>query len=190
MIQELEIRLSGSGGQGLVLGARILARALVLEGFWVAQSQSFEPTARGGLSRSDLVASQVAVDYPLVTALDYVVVMHQIAVPVSRGLIKPGGLVLVDSGHVTDPPRGNFTVHSWPFTDTARRLGSLRTANIVALGSLVQAGGLCSASSLETAVREIMPERFLGVSLAGVTAGLRLAAETPVTPSVIPSFTP
>ncbi len=43
-----EIRLAGSGGQGLITGMHILFRALALEGKRAAQSQSYEPTSRGG----------------------------------------------------------------------------------------------------------------------------------------------
>ena len=69
MGKQLEIRLSGSGGQGLILAAGILAEALVAEGRSAAQSQSYEPTSRGGLSRSDLVVSDGEADYPLVTCM-------------------------------------------------------------------------------------------------------------------------
>lgn len=64
-----QARLSGSGGQGLGLAGRLLADALVAEGWRVALSQSYEPTSRGGLSRSDLVVDGAAVDYPLATDL-------------------------------------------------------------------------------------------------------------------------
>ena len=80
MADELEIRLSGSGGQGLILAAGILAEAFVSEGRTVAQSQSYEPTSRGGLSRSDLVVSDGEADFPLVSELDYLVVLDQVAV--------------------------------------------------------------------------------------------------------------
>ncbi len=185
-MKELEIRLSGTGGQGLVLGGRILARALVLEGFLVAQSQSYEPTARGGLSRSDLVASVDTVDYPLATALDFLVILDQIAVPVSKDMIKAGGLVLVDSGQVTEPPSGDHTVISLPFAETAKRVGSLRTANTVALGALVEAGGLCRGESLERAIRETMSGRNLDIGLAGAAAGQELALQPAASPQSSP----
>ncbi|MCP5115732.1 MAG: 2-oxoacid:ferredoxin oxidoreductase subunit gamma, partial [bacterium] len=63
----LEIRLSGAGGQGLILGGLILAEALVKDGWDVAKWQNFEPLSRGGASRSDLVASRGGVDFPLIT---------------------------------------------------------------------------------------------------------------------------
>jgi len=53
------MRLSGSGGQGLVLAGVMIAEAVgVYEGKNVAQTQSYGPEARGGTSRSDLVISE------------------------------------------------------------------------------------------------------------------------------------
>ncbi len=71
---DFEVRISGSGGQGILLAGRILADALGHEALNVAQSQSYEPTSRGGLSRADLVASDAEVDYPLASDLDYLVI--------------------------------------------------------------------------------------------------------------------
>ncbi|MCP4984028.1 MAG: pyruvate ferredoxin oxidoreductase, partial [Gammaproteobacteria bacterium] len=92
-----EIRLSGSGGQGLILAASILSNAMMAEGRTVAQSQSYEPTSRGGLSRSDLVVSDGPADYPLVSELDYLIILDQVAVAESEGMIKEGAIVITDS---------------------------------------------------------------------------------------------
>ncbi|HHI81953.1 MAG TPA: pyruvate ferredoxin oxidoreductase, partial [Rhizobiales bacterium] len=96
MKETVEIRLSGSGGQGLMLAAGILSGALVGEGRSVAQSQSYEPTSRGGLSRSDLVVSDGVADYPLVSGLDFLVVLDQVAVSESASLIRDDAIVITD----------------------------------------------------------------------------------------------
>jgi 2-oxoglutarate ferredoxin oxidoreductase subunit gamma len=175
-MDELEIRLSGSGGQGLILSARILSEALTLEGRTVAQSQSYEPTSRGGLSRSDLVVSDGVPDYPLVTALDILLILDQCAAEASDGLIKAGATVLADSQRVTAAPRGDFALHALPLCQTARDLGSERVANIVALGALVELSAVCGRDSLEQAVRARTPKGYLDLNLEAMAAGGRLAA--------------
>ena len=72
-----EIRLAGSGGQGLILGMHILFRALGLQGRRAAQSQSYEPTSRGGFCYSDLIVSDDSSGYPLVTGLDMIAGLSQ-----------------------------------------------------------------------------------------------------------------
>ncbi len=174
MTKQTEIRLSGSGGQGLILGARILSAALASQGMKVAQSQSYEPTSRGGLSRSDLVVSDGDVDYPLVTALDYLVVMDQVAAGASTELVKPDAVVVIDSARVTSPPRGSFKSHAFPFTEIARELGNGRVANMVALGALAGVGGPCGLEPIECAIREGTPPGFRELNLKAVGEGYRL----------------
>ncbi len=79
-MDNVEIRFSGSGGQGLILSAKILAAALVEEGNNVAQSQSYEPVSRGGLSRSDLVVTKGEAAYPLSSGLDILMILDGAAV--------------------------------------------------------------------------------------------------------------
>ena len=105
-MQDYEIRFSGSGGQGLQLSAKILAYALNLADKRIAQSQSYEPTSRGGLSRSDLVVSEGVAVYPLVTSLDYLIVLDQDALDISLPLLKEQSIVIADTRHVPEPPSG------------------------------------------------------------------------------------
>ena len=97
MVKDFEIRFGGSGGQGLQLSAKLLADALIREGRKVARSQSYEPTSRGGLSRADLVVASESIDFPLVTALDYLVLLDRSPVSISMPLLKPGALVTADA---------------------------------------------------------------------------------------------
>jgi 2-oxoglutarate ferredoxin oxidoreductase subunit gamma len=172
----LEVRFSGSGGQGLILSARILSEALVAEGRRVAQSQSFEPTSRGGLSRSDLVVGDEDADYPLVTALDYLIILDQAAAAASDGLIKGDALVLADSRRVTSPPAGDLTLHNLPFSDTAIALGSERVANIVALGALVAMSAVCRRDTVEQILRAETPKGYLDLNLEALNKGFEMAA--------------
>ncbi len=172
--RDIQVRLSGSGGQGLILSGRVLAAALVLEGKRVAQSQSYEPTSRGGLSRSDLVIGNEIPDYPLVTALDYLLILDDCAAAVSTTLLRPGATVLTDDLHVTEPPSGDFTVYRLPLTETARALGNERATNMVALGALVGLTGICARASLELAVRGGVPKRFVELNLTAIDEGRQL----------------
>jgi 2-oxoglutarate ferredoxin oxidoreductase subunit gamma len=173
---DVEIRLSGSGGQGLLLSAHILAHALILEGRKVAQSQSYEPTSRGGVSRSDIIVSDGMVDYPLATALDFLLVLDQIAADASDGILKPGATVLVDAARVPTPPEGEFSLYVLPFSDTAKTIGNERVANMIALGALAGMSGICSRDALEAAIRADTPEKFLELNLEALERGYRMVA--------------
>lgn len=181
MSARMEIRIGGTGGQGLILSAKMLADALTSLGRHVAQSQTYEPTSRGGFCNSDLVVSQGEVDYPLATSLDSLVLLDSMAVKPSWPLLKPGALVIADTRLCPELPTGrkggDYRGYHLPLTRTAIELGSERVANIVALGALVHLGGICERNVLEQAVRNETPKAYLDLNLDALAAGFRMAAE-------------
>ncbi|MEZ5840505.1 MAG: 2-oxoacid:acceptor oxidoreductase family protein [Hyphomicrobiales bacterium] len=174
--QRTEIRIAGSGGQGLILGARILFKALALSGRQAAQSQSYEPTSRGGFCHSDLVVSDGEPDYPLVTGIDYLIVLDQVGADRSVDVVGSDALVVADARLVPNPPAAS-NLKSLPLTDRAIALGSHRVANIVALGVLVGLTGICPRDILEQAVRSETPKKFADLNVAALQEGFRLAEE-------------
>jgi 2-oxoglutarate ferredoxin oxidoreductase subunit gamma len=180
----VEIRIGGTGGQGLILCAKMLADALCANGKRVAQSQTYEPTSRGGFCNSDLVTSGGEVDFPLATALDYLVLLDRLAVKPSWALLKPGALVIADTRLCPELPKGDYRAHHLPLSRTAIELGSERVANIVALGALAALSGVCERKALEQAVRAETPKSFLDLNLDALAAGYRLGEQASATAAV------
>jgi len=174
-MKELEIRLSGSGGQGILLSGRILAEALTMEQWQVAQSQSYEPTSRGGLSRSDLVASAGPVDYPLASSLDCLVVLHRIAAGASDNLLNAQSLVLIDApvAALYRVPVGRSIV--LPISETAKSSGSVRSTNMVALGALVTFADICRRDTLVSALEKVAPGKLVEPATEAFQQGVALA---------------
>ncbi len=169
-----EVRLAGNGGQGLILGAHILFRALSLEGRRAAQSQSYEPTSRGGFCYSDLIVTDDGADYPLVTTLDMLVALAQVGIDRSLALTRPDALVILDEKHVTAPPQGRYRIHPLPISARAMAVGSARAANMVALGALARISGVCGRDALAQAIRLEAPEKFVDLNLAAMHEGFAL----------------
>ncbi len=178
-----ELRLAGSGGQGLQLAARMLAEALMHDGRRVAQSQSYEPTSRGGLSRADLVvaAPGAEVDYPLATTVDAAVLLDQPAVEPTEPLLSSVAQVIFDPLRVSRAPAVG-DVRAVPLTETARRLGNERAANLVGLGALVAVTGVCGMDRLRAAVAALSPPAYREVNLEALSAGAELGGAAPAPP--------
>ncbi len=174
MNTRIEIRIGGTGGQGLILSAKILADALAAGGKRVAQSQTYEPTSRGGYCNADLVISDDAVDFPITTALDQLVLLDRLAINPSWPLLKPGALVIADTRLCPELPAGDYRIHRLPLSRTALALGSERVTNIVALGALVALSGICDRKRIEQAVRAETPRGFLDLNLDALNEGFSL----------------
>ena len=175
-MEDFEIRFSGSGGQGLQLSAKILSQALNREAKQVSFSQSYEPTSRGGFSRADLVVSDGIADYPLVSSLDYLVVLDQSAFEMSLKLLREDTQVIIDARKVPNPPKGEFKLIELPLSETALNLGNARVANIVTLGALVGISGVCRYENLLEAIRSGVPKKFLDLNLEAVAEGYKMTA--------------
>ena len=177
----VQLRFGGSGGQGLQLSAKILAATLLHAGRTIALSQSYEPTSRGGVSRSDIVVGAGAepVDFPLATELDYLVLLDAVASRSSLPLLRAGGVLLADTDRVDIDGEQRFTVRRLPFTALARALGNERVANIIALGALVAVAELCSLATLDAVVRAETPRKFLDINVEALAAGHRLVMAPP-----------
>jgi 2-oxoglutarate ferredoxin oxidoreductase subunit gamma len=170
-----DIRLSGSGGQGLILMGLILAEAIgIYEGKYVALTQSYGPEARGGSSKAELVVSDSEIDYPKALKLDLLVCLTQQACDEYYMDLKPEGLLVVDSTFVTQIPVARF--FEIPFTRIAReKLGKEMVANIVALGALTQLTPIVSPKSMETAVLERVPKGTERLNREALRAGISAA---------------
>lgn len=160
MAERYEVRLSGAGGQGLVLGGVILAEAVSLyEGINAVQTQSYGPEARGGASKSEVIISEADIDYPKATRIDLLLSLTQEACDKYSPDLKEGGILLADSRMVTDLPEGNYVVHHLPIIDTAKeKVGKVFVANIVALGAIAGLMDSVSLESVEKAVLRRVPK--------------------------------
>jgi 2-oxoglutarate ferredoxin oxidoreductase subunit gamma len=155
----LEISLSGTGGQGLILAGIILAEAAILDGKQAIQTQSYGPEARGGASKSEVIISDGDIDYPKVLNADILLAMSQEACNKYIGMLKKSGKLIVDTTLVKDIPVVEVEVLQLPITHVAReQLGNAMFANIIALGALVGATDIVSYSSLSAAVLARVPK--------------------------------
>ena len=78
-LTRVEMRFSGSGGQGILLAAAIIAEGAAALGKHVVQTQSYGPEARGGASKSEVIVSDEDIDYPEVLTPDINLVLSQAA---------------------------------------------------------------------------------------------------------------
>ena len=175
MSNRYEIRLSGSGGQGLILMGIILAEAIGAHaGKHVAQTQSYGPEARGGSSKAEVIVSEEEIDYPKAMKPDLLLAMNQKSCDEFFPDLRPGGLLIVDSTFVKQLPTPEAI--QIPFTRIAReRLKREMVANIVALGALTQLTPIVSAKAMEAAVLGRVPKGTETLNRDALKAGIRAA---------------
>ena len=170
------IRLSGAGGQGLVLAGIILAEAAALyEGRHAVQTQAYGPESRGGASKSEVLISDAEIDYPKAGDVDLFLALTQEAAAKYGAQVKPGGVAVVDAGRVLRPPEGPFAVYTLPIIETAReQVGKIVVANIVALGVIVGLSKVVTREGLEKAILDRVPKGTEALNRRALEAGFGL----------------
>lgn len=172
-----EIRFSGSGGQGLILAGVIFAEAAsIYDKKNAVQSQSYGPEARGGASKSEVIISDQAIDFPKATAIDLQLSLTQESCSKYYKDVKPDGTLLLDEDFVKEVPNGTFKVIKLPIIRTAAdEIGKSFVANIVALGAITAITGQVTYESVEKAVLSRVPKGTEEMNKKALKAGFDLA---------------
>ncbi len=176
MKRRVEIRLAGTGGQGMILSGILLADAALRDGRQVVQTQSYGPEARGGASRAEVIIADQPIHYPEVLDADILLCMSQEACDRYAERMRKGGLLIVDADEVARAPTTQAV--RVPITELARQAAGREIyANVVALGLLAGLTGLVSRESLEAAVRARAPRGTEENNMKALAAGFEAAEQ-------------
>jgi len=171
-----EIRLAGSGGQGLITAGIILAEAAILDNKNVVQSQSYGPEARGGASRAEIIIAEGPIFFPKATWVDIFLAMSQKACDQYSFDIKAEGAFIVDTTYVNQIPTSSAI--AIPISSaTRKKFGKELFSNIVALGVICEICGVVSARALRAAVSSRVPDGTEKINLEAFAFGQKLAKE-------------
>ena len=173
-----ELRLSGSGGQGVITAAIIFAEAATACGKNVAQSQSYGPEARGGASRSEVIISDDVIYHPHVEHPDIVLAMTQAAADKYADDLDPArGILIVDSELVPNVPAAAHIVFVPITTLAIKKIGKSLFANIVALGVITYVSGIIPLDAVKTAVAHRVPPHTVDANMQALMVGYEAAKE-------------
>jgi 2-oxoglutarate ferredoxin oxidoreductase subunit gamma len=178
--RRFEIRIAGFGGQGVVTVGKILGTAFtVFEGKNSVNTQSYGPESRGGACRSEVIVSEGRINYPHVRAADVFIALSQPALDTYLEGLKPGGVLVIDPHAVKNVPAAErFAVYEIHTMALARKAGSLKFQNAVALGALLPLlEGALSEDSLRKALAENVPPETLEKNLAALAEGMTYLRE-------------
>jgi 2-oxoglutarate ferredoxin oxidoreductase subunit gamma len=176
MIDRFEVRLAGTGGQGMILAGIILAEAAAIGGgMHVVQTQSYGPEARGGTSKAEVIIASGQIDYPKVIQADLLLAMSQEACDRYGRAVQPDGWLVVDQDAVRRVPPHPRTVRV-PITQFAEEAtGRKITANIVGLGMIVGLTEIVSRDAVINAMENRVPGGTKEINRKALEAGLTIA---------------
>ncbi|OPJ57205.1 2-oxoacid:acceptor oxidoreductase family protein [Alkalithermobacter paradoxus] len=173
-----ELRLSGSGGQGLILAGIILAEAAIRSNMNAVQTQSYGPEARGGASKAEVIISENEINYPKVRKPDILLCLTQKSFQEYSKDLREDGILIVDSSVKIDYNTVTGKIYNIPIIETAvNKVGKAMVANIVALGAIGEVMGIVSQEQLTAAVLERVPEGTEDLNTLALKEGALLIKE-------------
>jgi len=176
-LKRCRIIFSGSGGQGIITAARLLAETAALyEGLNAVQSQSYGPEARGGACRSDVIISDTEILFPKVTQPNVIISLSQEAYNTYSKLIRPGGLLLLDTYYVqqekkVDARQIELAMYKAVLTEIKNPI----VYSLCVLGALIYFIPLVQQASLDIVLEKHFSSVLLPVNKRAFQLGLQLA---------------
>ena len=167
---------SGSGGQGVITAAIILAEAAVLyENLNAVQSQSYGAEARGGATRSDIIIANSTIHYPKVIQPNVLVCLTQDAYNKFYPVIRPGGLLITDMRYVKTEKKVDAQQKAIAMFETIMdKIGKPIVFNICMLGVVISLTELVKPESIMKVLERRIPADFLKMNRSALDIGIKL----------------
>jgi 2-oxoglutarate ferredoxin oxidoreductase subunit gamma len=178
-MERCRLVFSGSGGQGVITAAIILAEAAVLyENLDAVQSQVYGPAARGGATRSDIIISESKINYPKVIQPNVLVCLTQEAYNKFYPIIRPGGLLITDNRYVKIQKQVDALQKELSMYRTVmEKIGKPIVFNICMLGAVISLTDLVKAESIMKVLTNRIPSSFLDMNRKALDLGIKLGSE-------------
>jgi 2-oxoglutarate ferredoxin oxidoreductase subunit gamma len=180
MMGRTRLVFSGSGGQGVITAAIILAKAAVMfDEKNAIQSQSYGAAARGGATRSDVIIDDEEILFPKANHPNILISLTQESYDKYSPIIRPGGLLIVDSKYVKIAKRVDARHVSLPMYDTVmREINKPIVFNICVLGTLIGMTKVVEPESILKVLETTIPRDFMEMNERALNLGLEMGGRT------------
>jgi 2-oxoisovalerate ferredoxin oxidoreductase beta subunit len=175
---DVQIKIAGFGGQGVLLLGGILAEAGLDAGVEVSWLPSYGPEMRSGTSNCHVRLRCGPIDSPLVTRPHVLIAMNEPSLRKFLPGVRPGGWVIFNGEALpAQCARGDVHTIARNFTQAANEIGDARAANVVMLGALLASTPFLPERHIAVALRRLVSNpRLLAVDEAALARGAEMAA--------------
>jgi 2-oxoglutarate ferredoxin oxidoreductase subunit gamma len=177
MFQKREMRLSGSGGQGVILAAIIFADAAIEDGLNAIQTQSYGPEARGGASKAEVIINDKEINYPKVIKNNLLLSLTQKSLDQYVGSLDESGILIVDEDVEVPATVKAKKIYKLPIIRTAdEKLGTHIVANIVSIGVVyeIMCKDIIKIETIKSSIANRVPKATIEKNMQAFEEGVNL----------------
>ncbi|MGI6090018.1 MAG: 2-oxoacid:acceptor oxidoreductase family protein [Saccharofermentanales bacterium] len=151
-----EILIAGFGGQGVMSMGTTMAEAALSEGLNVSWLPSYGPEMRGGTANCSVVIADSEIISPIVLQPSELIAMNLPSLDKFEPAVKSGGYIFVNNSIIKRKlARSDVKAIYVPTLDIAAELGNMRVANMVMLGSYIEATGVLKFDTVVNMLRNV-----------------------------------
>lgn len=181
---ETSIIISGFGGQGVLFAGQLLAYAGMDAGRNVTWIPSYGPEMRGGTAHCVVIISDESIGAPVVARPDIAVVLNKPSFDKYEPLVKPGGLLVVNSSLIdSESDRADIDVLQVPANAIAEEIGTAKMMNMAALGTLLAGRMVLPLEVVEKALMDHLPaskQHLIDANLKVLRQGHEVGSPAPI----------
>lgn len=181
-----ELIVAGFGGQGVLSLGMTLAYAGMVEHKEISWMPSYGPEMRGGTANCIVILSENKISSPILSQFDSAIVLNQPSMDKFAPRLKPGGLLLYESGNIFKPStREDIDIIGIPATTEALKMKNAKTMNMIMLGAYLQLKPVVQNDSILEALAKVLPEKYhhlLPINRQALELGEALAREMKTQP--------
>ena len=173
-----EVQFAGFGGQGILVSAKLLAKAAMKQGSKVAWVPSYGPEMRGGTAYCTVVISDKIIGSPIIKEPSHLVAMNRPSLEKFESSVKPGGIILINSSLIpVGTKRKDVDEMFIPVNDAAIKVGNVKCANIIALSAFAARSKLVDMDILRECIKEEFASKakLIPMNMKAVDKGIEIA---------------
>jgi 2-oxoglutarate ferredoxin oxidoreductase subunit gamma len=156
-----ELIVAGFGGQGVLSLGMTLAYAGMIENREISWMPSYGPEMRGGTANCIVIVSDNKISSPILSTFDSAIVLNQPSMDKFAPRVKPGGLLLYESGNIFKPTnRTDIELIGIPATTEALLMKNAKIMNMIMLGAYLQLKPVVNNESIIEALTKVLPEKY------------------------------
>ncbi|HLG41165.1 MAG TPA: 2-oxoacid:acceptor oxidoreductase family protein, partial [Chitinophagaceae bacterium] len=179
--QPEELIVAGFGGQGVLSLGMTLAYAGMIENKEISWMPSYGPEMRGGTANCIVILSDNKISSPILSMFDSAIVLNQPSMDKFAQRVKPGGLLLYESGNIFKPVvRNDIETIGIPAATEALKMNNPKIMNMIMLGAYLQLRPVVKNGSVLEALAKVLPEKYhhlLPINKQALEMGETLAGE-------------
>lgn len=161
MIMLEELIVAGFGGQGVLSLGMTLAYAGMVEGKEISWMPSYGPEMRGGTANCMTIISDNKISSPIISQFDSAIVLNQPSMDKFAPKVKPGGLLLYESGNIFKPStRTDIEIIGIPATTEALMMKNAKIMNMIILGAYLSLKQVVKNESILEALKKVLPDKY------------------------------